>query len=507
MFDCSRRRFLAGAAAIPFALWFEKYAAAQGPLVRCEAYTPDGQAMLAKYAAAVKKMMELPEGDPRNWIFQWYSHAVKRGVTKNEEIARVFTNQADPHRALALEMWSTCQSHFGAPGFKSRYFLPWHRMYVFYFERIVRSLSGDPKFTLPYWNYSTNDQAKHGVIPPEFRKPSDPVYGKLYVEGRNGGANAGVNAGRPIDRGQPANLLGLSALAECEYDPRRGARGFCAEIDGGMRAGIHGFVHGLVGDRFNMGDVPWAAKDPIFWLHHCNIDRLWASWNKGGRRNPTDDDWTKTPFIFADENGNRVVAKAEDFAETEKLGYKYDAYEPVPACPTPPGPLTGAAAAIQTRAAVPTKGIELGDSPVRVTLEPPPASTLLLSAHVRNLRSNRRIYLVVRDIRANTQPGVLYHLFLEAPSGNPPVQVETHHVGTLSFFDAVDPGDHGGHGGAVAPATTPDRPPLTFDVTNLVKNLREDRRLPERPTLTIAPSGAPAADAKPVVGDISLVEQ
>jgi hypothetical protein len=47
MLRLSRRSFLAGTAAIAFALWFEKYAAAQAPtMTRCEVLTPDGQAML-----------------------------------------------------------------------------------------------------------------------------------------------------------------------------------------------------------------------------------------------------------------------------------------------------------------------------------------------------------------------------------------------------------------------------------------------------------------------------
>ena len=40
--------------------------------------------------------------------------------------------------------------------------------------------------------------------------------------------------------------------------------------------GVHGSVHVRTGG--DMGDVPTAAYDPIFYLHHANIDRLWADW-------------------------------------------------------------------------------------------------------------------------------------------------------------------------------------------------------------------------------------
>jgi tyrosinase len=41
---------------------------------------------------------------------------------------------------------------------------------------------------------------------------------------------------------------------------------------------IHGQIHGLVGKNGHMGVVDFAAFDPVFWLHHCNVDRLFAIW-------------------------------------------------------------------------------------------------------------------------------------------------------------------------------------------------------------------------------------
>ena len=56
-----------------------------------------------------------------------------------------------------------------------------------------------------------------------------------------------------------------------------------------------GQVHTLVGNLLGMGKVPWAANDPIFWLHHSNVDRLWASWNGWGRANPATAAWRDHP--------------------------------------------------------------------------------------------------------------------------------------------------------------------------------------------------------------------
>ncbi|KAK4862915.1 hypothetical protein LT330_010745 [Penicillium expansum] len=43
---------------------------------------------------------------------------------------------------------------------------------------------------------------------------------------------------------------------------------------------IHNNIHGWVGGDFNghMSQIPVATFDPIFWLHHCNIDRIFALW-------------------------------------------------------------------------------------------------------------------------------------------------------------------------------------------------------------------------------------
>ncbi|KAG8829703.1 hypothetical protein FRB91_002786 [Serendipita sp. 411] len=41
---------------------------------------------------------------------------------------------------------------------------------------------------------------------------------------------------------------------------------------------IHGQMHGMTGRNGHMGVVDYAAFDPIFWLHHCNVDRVFALW-------------------------------------------------------------------------------------------------------------------------------------------------------------------------------------------------------------------------------------
>ena len=51
----------------------------------------------------------------------------------------------------------------------------------------------------------------------------------------------------------------------------------CPNFDGGFRyTELHNRVHIYIGGA--MQSVPRASNDPIFFLHHCNIDRLYEEW-------------------------------------------------------------------------------------------------------------------------------------------------------------------------------------------------------------------------------------
>src|SRR5262249_32330707 len=158
----------AGAGLLPVAVR-EANAAA---FVRYNLASANGQAMLKKYAAAVKSMMALPPSNPLSWTFQWDTHAVPTSTTKAAALNTIFGPGSSPNKTLATAMWNTCQGHFATAD--EPYFLPWHRMYVCYFEEIIRAVLKDPKFTLPYWNYTV---PAGFAVPKEFRLPNDPLWG------------------------------------------------------------------------------------------------------------------------------------------------------------------------------------------------------------------------------------------------------------------------------------------------------------------------------------------
>ncbi|KAK7401434.1 hypothetical protein VNO78_12917 [Psophocarpus tetragonolobus] len=74
-----------------------------------------------------------------------------------------------------------------------------------------------------------------------------------------------------------------------------------------------------------MGTLYSAARDPIFYSHHGNIDRLWSIWKTlgGKRKDLTDPDWLDSGFLFYDENKNLVRVKTKDCLDSRKLGYVY----------------------------------------------------------------------------------------------------------------------------------------------------------------------------------------
>jgi tyrosinase len=269
-----------------------------------------------------------------------------------------------------------------------------------------------------------------------------------------------------------------------------------------LNGGLHGNVHGLVGDGMNMGSVPWAANDPIFWLHHCNIDRLWASWNAAGRSNPAG----SGSFTFA-EKKKKVVANIHDWMDpkTEKHGYCYDKLESVPKCATTKPAVVAKIQSSLKVAAMKEKEIKLGAAPVKVPLglltvkknEKP----LAFHERIKALPNNKHVYLIVKNLHADATPGVLYHLYLELPEGVKGDKALPHYVGTVNFFDAVKHGD-AGHEMKKGPGMF-----FRFDITDVARGLHAKNLLQASPTLTIAPAGQPADKANAVIGEISIVEE
>ena len=136
--------------------------------------------------------------------------------------------------------------------------------------------------------------------------------------------------------------------------------------------------------------------------------------------------------------------------------------------------------------------IVLGKGPAQVVL-----TGKSLAARAEALAPGRRIYLVLRQLRASEPPGVLYHVYLDLPAGATPAKGDIHFAGTLNFYDAVPLQGEAG-------ASSKFR---SFDVTDLVQTLQRRKALSDPTTVTIIPSGIPASGAQASVGKAEIVEQ
>lgn len=93
----------------------------------------------------------------------------------------------------------------------------------------------------------------------------------------------------------------------------------------------HGPVHIWCGDPSqpaseDMGNFYSAGRDPLFYAHHANVDRMWAVW-KGldARRHTdlTDPDWLDASFLFYDEAPKLVRIRVRDVLDMDRLRYRY----------------------------------------------------------------------------------------------------------------------------------------------------------------------------------------
>jgi tyrosinase len=180
-----------------------------------------------------------------------------------------FKDFRDMHTAA-----SDPQAH-RAPGF-----LPWHRAYLLDLERELQAI--DRSVTLPYWRF---DQAAPNLFTTDFIGVSA-ANGTVQFSNTNplqfwttdnvlGVNRRPLNNWNPATQGAPVVINEAQTLAlGTQYPAFRT-----------MEGNPHGQTHVSFGG--SISSISTAAKDPLFFLLHCNVDRLWAKWQRtNGRFNP-----------------------------------------------------------------------------------------------------------------------------------------------------------------------------------------------------------------------------
>jgi tyrosinase len=222
--------------------------------------------------------------NPLGWVYQSRIHGNPEGTERKPD---------EP------EDWSQCKHG-------SWFFLPWHRIYLLQFERIIRSLTGETEWALPYWDYP---DARSLTIPTQFLDPVSPLFDSTRLM-----RPPPSNAPSVWQRSETFIIFG----GEREVSPgsHHGRNPGQLELD------PHNIVHGRVDGNMASFQSP---LDPLFWIHHCNIDRLWEVWlSLPGRTNPLERAWLDTRYEFPDPESGRRSLRVRDIATAETAGYSYD---------------------------------------------------------------------------------------------------------------------------------------------------------------------------------------
>lgn len=220
-----------------------------------------------------------------------------------------------PPDDVAKKVWDQCQH-------RTNYFFPWHRLFLYYFERVLQDAAGDPSLRLPYWDYTNPAQL---AMPAEFRQPTytnaagQTVDNPLYEKRRKAGWE--TNAEKLLANDTDIDL----ALDNPNFLVTNDAAG--EEVPGyqsTIEASPHGYVHcAVMGCRATvMGAVPYSANDPIFWIHHCNIDRLWECWLSEGNKTPAE--LMGRAFSYVDANGTLVRKFVRNLFDGSLIDYVYE---------------------------------------------------------------------------------------------------------------------------------------------------------------------------------------
>ena len=202
-----------------------------------------------------------------------------------------------------------------------RIFLTWHRSYVYVFERMLsaalRATRGDENLwlTLPFWNWTLTDQATDAPngIP---RVLNDPTYEHPVSGTQPNPLFRALSMFRILSQGQTSDarfttrdpsrfaaaIPTLAADIERNLDNPDFAA-FSSDLNGGAHGTVHVRVGGNGGD---MGQVVSAAYDPIFWLHHSMIDKVWFDWQTARPNAEIPQHVLDTP-VFGGFVGNGVI--------------------------------------------------------------------------------------------------------------------------------------------------------------------------------------------------------
>jgi hypothetical protein len=438
---------------------------------------------LKKFTDAVAKMKSRPVTDKTSWAYWANIHGLMAAST-------------DPQ-------WNQCRhAHW--------WFVAWHRAYVLGLEHQLQAAIGDNKFRLPYWDYLDAGQRK---IPAAFKKTTSSLF-----ESSRAGQEVGFEISDLKKTFSAAKYLGnIIAGGFGGASVASGTVSAPKANRGRMEQNPHNTVHVDIGGL--MGNPQTAAQDPIFWVHHCNIDRIWEVWIKNGpHTNPSTNAFANETFTFPGVNGQPVTRKVADMFDTKKLGYTYDRLDlqvPVTSstpAPPPPGPrprpasspgatqpeaspsATESASPSETEEPLrPRTTLAAVPDPTPITVTAKPQTVKIKAAQVapeQNMlrkdldhkKTKKKVLLTLEGIEFTAPPKHLYKVYLNLPNADAKAGDAPQYVGTLAFFESPD-GQHEHDAGERTE---------TFEITDALAAAKKAGNYdPNNLAVTIVPVSAP----------------
>jgi tyrosinase len=457
--------------------------------------------IVATYRDAVGIMKQMPTSEKFNWV----------------KLSEIHGSRTSGYKFCPHGNW---------------YFLPWHRAFTATYERIVRHLTNNNDFAMPFWDWTANP-----LMPEVFLSPKTPD-GKtnwLFV------TDQGVQRTWPPTTPMPNNIVGQNVLntilaaspyeifgtsrprGQDSLDPRwvttrTGTQGV-------LEFTPHNNVHNNIGGWM---PSPSSPRDPIFFMHHSNIDRIWDLWNLN-HANTGESLWTDMKFTdnFLNVDGTFWSPLVSDLYVPEQLGYTYGTSPNVVAAAgarrialnnTLTNLAIGTAGAIQGATTVTVENsktataaeplsipVKIPEAALAAILQSPPipsgAATANFAAAQEAAESRPRALAFLRDVDITDPSTTSFRVFLDGQGIGPDTPVEDpHYVGTFALLDHG--GGHGGDGHDTAPS-------FVIDLTDAIQRVYGSGAPPDgTANLQIVPvpvPGGTAGSATPKALEIAIV--
>ncbi|PPD99134.1 hypothetical protein GOBAR_DD03863 [Gossypium barbadense] len=230
------------------------------------------ESFIAKYNKALSIMKSLPYDDPRSFLRQANLHC--QFCTGAYEMLNRSGSELNIHRT-----WM---------------FFPWHRMMIYFHERILGSLIGDDTFALPFWAWDIPDGM---TIPDFYVDESSPFFHSQrdfsHFPPRVADLDYSTDDNDPRFDGKEQTETNLAFMYNRMVSGAKKTELFMGctykagdkncDSPGTIESAPHNTLHTWIGSGLNpgredMGKFYSAAKDPVFYAHHSNIDQVDRPW-------------------------------------------------------------------------------------------------------------------------------------------------------------------------------------------------------------------------------------